>query len=191
LISTFGSKPSVAASFSKSPLRLFSSISVSDMLRSVLSELLESLRDRSGGSSELWSSVISLTFSASAFKASITDACRMWRRACALKSIEGRSAGYGVESYWNLRNKVRYALTNEIWLSPITLGPETILWGTAGRQRLPRIPDNLRALLAEYQNRQRVLEMLRLKSHQRACLTVKHDASQATRLRRSAKSHLR
>lgn len=80
LISTFGSKPSVAASFSKSPLLLFSSSSVSDMLSSVLSELLESLRDRSGSSSELWSSLISLTCSASAFKASITNACRMWRR---------------------------------------------------------------------------------------------------------------
>ncbi len=75
----FGSSPS-AASFSRSVLLLFSSISVSDIFRRVLSELRESGRRIS----RLWlfSSFMSQILSASAFKASMAGTCRIWRSAC-------------------------------------------------------------------------------------------------------------
>ena len=78
-VTVFGSKPS-AASFSRSVLLLFSSISVSDIFRSVLSELRESGRSIS----RLWlfSSFISRIFSASALKASMSGTCRIWRSTC-------------------------------------------------------------------------------------------------------------
>ena len=88
----FGNNPS-AASFSRSVLLLFSSISVSDMFRSVLSELRESDRRIS----RLWllSSFISRIFSDSAFKASMSGTCRIWRRTCVtLLEFKLRGQGY-------------------------------------------------------------------------------------------------
>lgn len=84
-VTIVGSWPSTNStpSFSRSPLFLFSSSSLSDMLRSVLSELLESLLDGKGSRwvGLAFSSRISLTFSASWFKASISsDTCSPWRR---------------------------------------------------------------------------------------------------------------
>ena len=85
-VTIVGSWPSTpSTSFSRSPLFLFSISSLSDMLRSVLSELLDSLLDGKGSRREGldFSSLISLSFSASAFNASITkpwDTCKPWRR---------------------------------------------------------------------------------------------------------------
>ena len=78
-VTVFGNNPS-AASFSRSVLLLFSSISVSDIFRRVLSELRESGRSMS----MLWlfSPFISRNFSASAFKASMSGTCRICGRTC-------------------------------------------------------------------------------------------------------------
>ena len=93
----FGNNPSAAA-FSRSVLLLFSSISVSDMLSRVLSELPDPLRGRDTSRLFFRSSFVYRNFSASAFRASMSDSCRACSSACVILVLcvvveEGKNFG--------------------------------------------------------------------------------------------------